>query len=742
MISYNELESILPETYSVVDRELIKKAFLFAEKAHAGQVRASGEPYITHCVSVSIILSELKVPPIVIAAALLHDTVEDTTVTIEELKKEFGDEISSLVNGVTKLTNLPRVSKYGKLSREDAARSDPQADDHDDVWIKEDLQRSRRKDLATETLRKTLMAMGDDVRVVLIKLADRLHNMRTLNYIPEHKHNRIAQETMEIFAPLANRLGIWQIKWELEDLAFRYLYPPEYKNIAEKLADRRVNRESEVKQIIENLQKYLTEGGIKAEITGRTKHIYSIYQKMMQKDKSFENVRDLRGLRLIVQDIPSCYAALGIIHTHWRPIPNEFDDYIAAPKDNFYQSLHTSVIYSDGKPLEVQIRTEEMHRNAEYGIAAHWLYKEKGIQNDYYQQRITWLRKLMDWRTDVEDAQEFVDGIKSDVFEDRVYVFTPRGDIIDLPVGATPIDFAFTVHTEVGNRCRGAKVNGKLVSLDYHLKTGDQVEILTAKRGGPSRDWLNTHLGLVNTQRARAKIRQWFKRQDRGQNLAHGRDMLERELKRLGITDLDIDELAKAFTFKNSDGLYVALGCGDIPTGRIVNHIQDSEEKEQEIPFPARQTTVDRKDSDSVSVLGLKGILTNIARCCNPAPGDEIIGYITRGRGATIHRKDCPNILRMKDRERIVKVNWGEPKRTFPVTVQIKAYDRQGLMGDISTMLGNEGVNMRDINVKFSNNMAIINIMLDIGDISQLSRLLTITESLPNVMEAYRVKPG
>jgi GTP pyrophosphokinase len=742
MISYNELESILPETYSVVDRELIKKAFLFAEKAHAGQVRASGEPYITHCVSVSIILSELKVPPIVIAAALLHDTVEDTPVTIEELKKEFGDEISSLVNGVTKLTNLPRVSKYGKLSREDAARSDPQADDHDDVWIKEDLQRSRRKDLATETLRKTLMAMGDDVRVVLIKLADRLHNMRTLNYIPEHKHNRIAQETMEIFAPLANRLGIWQIKWELEDLAFRYLYPPEYKNIAEKLADRRVNRESEVKQIIENLQKYLTEGGIKAEITGRTKHIYSIYQKMMQKDKSFENVRDLRGLRLIVQDIPSCYAALGIIHTHWRPIPNEFDDYIAAPKDNFYQSLHTSVIYSDGKPLEVQIRTEEMHRNAEYGIAAHWLYKEKGIQNDYYQQRITWLRKLMDWRTDVEDAQEFVDGIKSDVFEDRVYVFTPRGDIIDLPVGATPIDFAFTVHTEVGNRCRGAKVNGKLVSLDYHLKTGDQVEILTAKRGGPSRDWLNTHLGLVNTQRARAKIRQWFKRQDRGQNLAHGRDMLERELKRLGITDLDIDELAKAFSFKNSDGLYVALGCGDIPTGRIVNHIQDSEEKEQEIPFPARQTTVDRKDSDSVSVLGLKGILTNIARCCNPAPGDEIIGYITRGRGATIHRKDCPNILRMKDRERIVKVNWGEPKRTFPVTVQIKAYDRQGLMGDISTMLGNEGVNMRDINVKFSNNMAIINIMLDIGDISQLSRLLTITESLPNVMEAYRVKPG
>ena len=742
MISYNDLEGVLPETYSVVDRELIKKAFLFAENSHTGQVRASGEPYISHCVSVAVILSELKVPPIVIAAALLHDTVEDTSVTMGELKKEFGEEIASLVDGVTKLTNLPRVSKYGKLIQEEFAENDLQAGNKEDVWLKEDLQRSRKKDLATETLRKTLMAMGDDVRVVLIKLADRLHNMRTLSYIPEHKHKRIAQETMEIFAPLANRLGIWQIKWELEDLAFRYMYPQEYKNIADKLADRRVNRELEVKRIIEDLQRFLAEGGIKAEITGRTKHIYSIYQKMMQKEKSFENVRDLRGVRLIVQDVPSCYAALGIIHTHWRPIPNEFDDYIAAPKDNFYQSLHTSVIYSDGKPLEVQIRTEEMHRNAEYGIAAHWLYKEKGMQNDYYQQRVNWLRKLMDWRADVEDAQEFVDGIKSDVFEDRVYVFTPRGDIIDLPVGATPIDFAYMVHTEVGNRCRGAKVNGKLVSLDYHLKTGDQVEILTAKRGGPSRDWLNTHLGLVNTQRARAKIRQWFKRQDRDQNLAHGREMLERELKRLGITDLDIDKLAKAFSFKHSEDLFVALGCGDIPIGRIVNHIQDSEEKEQEIPFPTRQATVERKDSDSVSVLGLKGILTNIAKCCNPAPGDEIIGYITRGRGATIHRKDCPNILRMKDRERIVKVGWGEPKRTFPVMVQIKAYDRQGLMGDISTVLGNEGVNMRDINVKFSNNMAIINIMLDIGDISQLSRLLTITESLPNVMEAYRVKPG
>jgi GTP diphosphokinase / guanosine-3',5'-bis(diphosphate) 3'-diphosphatase len=737
---YEDLEKVFPDSYSVVERELIKNAYQFAEKAHTDQLRASGEPYITHCVSVAKILAELKMPPIVVAAALLHDTVEDTTVTIENLQNKFGPEIAQLVDGVTKLTNLPRVTRADGREKDRQHEKDYLSGE-ESTLISEDLQKSRRKDLATETLRKTLMAMGDDVRVVLIKLADRLHNMRTLSYIPENKRKRIAKETLEIFAPLANRLGLWQIKWELEDLSFRYTQPDDYKAIAGKLADRRTNRETEVNKIIQELQKLMSEAGIKAEISGRTKHIYSIYQKMQQKDKAFENVRDLRGIRLIVNDIPSCYAALGIIHTHWRPIPNEFDDYIAAPKDNFYQSIHTAVIYSDGKPLEVQIRTQEMHQNAEFGIAAHWMYKEKGSQDDQYQSRVNWLRKLLDWRQDVEDAQEFVDGVKTDVFEDRVYVFTPRGDIIDLPIGATPIDFAYMVHTEVGNRCRGAKINGKLVTLDYRLKTGDQVEILTSKRGGPSRDWLNTHLGLVNTQRARAKIRQWFKKQDRDQNLSHGRDMLDRELKRLGIVDLDTEDLAKSFGYKGPEDLHVALGCGDLAIGRIVNLIQETEEEKEDL-FTPKAPEVERKDSESVNVLGLKGILTNIAKCCNPAPGDEIIGYITRGRGATIHRRDCPNVLRIKDQERVVKVSWGEPKRTFPVMIQIKAYDRQGLMGDISTVLANEGINMRDINVKIANNLATINLMLDIGDINQLSRLLTLTESLPNVMEAYRIKPG
>ncbi|HHY87927.1 MAG TPA: bifunctional (p)ppGpp synthetase/guanosine-3',5'-bis(diphosphate) 3'-pyrophosphohydrolase [Chloroflexi bacterium] len=732
----DSLMEVLPDNYSVVDRDLILRAYRFADEAHRGQKRASGEPYITHCIAVAAILAELRVPPAVVIAGLLHDTVEDTSVTLEDVRREFGDEVAKLVDGVTKLTNLPRVSRADQQPAELEA-------DHIEAEPAVDLTtaKSRRRDLATETLRKVFLAMGDDIRVVLVKLADRLHNMRTLGFMPEPKRQRIAQETLDIFAPLANRLGIWQVKWELEDLAFRYVNPEAYREIAENLAERRQDRERQIAAIIEDLKTKLNAVGIQAEITGRPKHIYSIYRKMIEKGKNFEMVRDLRGVRLIVPDIPACYSALGVIHTHWRPIPNEFDDYIAAPKDNFYQSIHTAVIYDDGKPLEVQIRTPEMNQNAEYGIAAHWRYKEKNSPRDMvYEQRINWLRKLMEWRQEVEDAQEFVDGMKSDVFQDRVYVFTPRGDIIDLPAGATPIDFAYHVHTEIGNRCRGAKVNGKLVTLDYQLKTGDQVEILTAKQGGPSRDWLNPNLGLVRTQRARSKIRQWFKRQDREQNLVHGKAILDRELKRLGLTDVDYDGLLREFDLRSTDDLYVGLGCGDISLGRIINKLSD-DNKDQEPQFIQRPS--DRKDSqNAVTVLGLKGLLTSLARCCNPAPGDEIVGYVTRGRGCTIHRTDCPNILRTTERERIVKVSWGEPMRTYPVAVQIKAYDRQGLMGDISNVLNNEGINLVDINLKVNHNLASINMVVDVGDIAQLSRVLTRIENLPNVMEAHRLKPG
>jgi GTP pyrophosphokinase len=585
--------------------------------------------------------------------------------------------------------------------------------------------------------------MGDDIRVVLIKLADRLHNMRTLSHLPQNKRVRIAQQTMDIFAPLANRLGIWQIKWELEDLAFRNLDPETYRDIAEHLAERRANREQELQAIIAKLQNILAKEGIEAEISGRPKHIYSIYSKMLRKGVTFEQVFDIRGVRVIVSDIPTCYSTLGVIHTHWRPIPGEFDDYIAVPKDNFYQSLHAEVIFDDGKPLEVQIRTPEMHHKSEYGIAAHWRYKE-GIQKaDDYERRIMWLRTLMEWRQDVTDAGEFVDGLKSDVFKDRVYVFTPRGDIIDLPAGSTPIDFAYHVHTDVGHRCRGAKVNGKLVSLDYELMTGDKVEILAAKRGGPSLDWLNTNLGLVKTQRARSKIRRWFKRQAREQNISQGKALLEKELRRLGLSQVNLERLAREFEYRTIDDLYEAIGNGDVGMGKIINFLTVPEVESDDLAAPIRSGADQITAApDSVAILGLKGLLTTMARCCNPAPGDAIVGYITRGRGATIHRQDCPNILRIRDRERLVRVSWGEARNTYPVPVRIKAYDRNGLMRDVSTLISEEGINMAKVNVDVNKNLAVFDLIVEVRDLAQLSKILDRLENLPNVLEAQRVRPG
>ncbi len=734
------LMEVLPDNYTVIDRDLILRAYRIAEKAHEGQKRISGEPYISHCVAVAVILAEMRVPPAVVIAGLLHDTVEDTTLTLADIRKDFGDEVEKLVDGVTKLTHLPRVSRADQHIEEVIEDEDLYGPDGDGASASGDS-RDRRKDLRNETLRKTFMAMGDDIRVVLVKLADRLHNMRTLGYMPEQKRRRIAQETLDIFAPLANRLGIWRLKWELEDLGFRYTNPEKFKEIAENLAERRTDREAEIAQIVEKVRAQLEPVGIHVEVTGRPKHIYSIYRKMVEKGKTFDLVRDLRGVRLIVPDIPACYAALGVIHTRWRPIPQEFDDYIAAPKDNFYQSIHTAVIYDDGKPLEVQIRTPEMNQNAEYGIAAHWRYKERSKKDDDYEQRINWLRKVMEWRQEVQDAQEFVDGMKTDVFQDRVYVFTPRGDIVDLPAGSTPIDFAYHVHTEIGNRCRGAKINGKLVNLDYILKTGDMVEILTAKQGGPSRDWLNSNLGLVNTQRARSKIRQWFKLQEREQNLTQGKAILDKELRRLGMADVDLEELARSFELKSTEDLYVSLGCGDLSFSKIINKLSEVE-PDKNLLEPHAPTVTGKTSKDAVTVLGLKGILTTFARCCNPAPGDEIIGYITRGRGATIHRQDCPNILRMTDKERIVMVSWGEPQLTYPIAIQVKAYDRQGLMGDIYNIFNNEGINLININLKVTHNLAAINLVIEVQDIVQLSRVLMKIENLPNVMEAHRLKAG
>lgn len=720
-----EIEAILeglPENLSPADRELLKRAYRVADKAHQGQKRASGEPYIQHCLAVARILQGLGMPVSVIAAGLLHDTVEDTSVTLEHIERDFGGEVATLVDGVTKLTQLPRVTRRNGRPKSE---------------------RASKTELAKETLRKTFLAMGDDVRVVLIKLADRLHNMRTLSHLPQEKQERIAKETLEIFAPLANRLGIWQMKWELEDLSFRYAEPDQYKEIADKIAKRRGERENELDKIRERVQKLLDSTGVDADVETRPKHLYSIYRKMERKEVPFEEVYDVRGVRIIVDTVQNCYLALGKIHNEWKPIPGTFDDYIATPKDNFYQSLHTAVVYDDGKTLELQIRTPEMHENAEYGIASHWRYKEGRPREDAFEKRLMWLRRLMDWRQDVDDASDFVEAMKSDVFDDRVYVFTPRGDIIDLPAESTPIDFAYHIHTEIGHQCRGAKVNGKLVSLDTKLKTGDSVEILTSKRGGPSRDWLNPSLEMVRSQRARSKIRRWFKRQDREQNISHGRSQLEKELRRLGIEDVTYEEIAKAEGLSSVDDLFMAIATGDIHVGRVVGEfVQDEvdEVPEQLGTEPLKEQPV----SDEISVLGLSGVLTHLARCCNPAPGDPIIGYITRGRGATIHRRDCPNILRIrdKDRERLVQVSWGQAKKTYPVSVRIRAYDRDGLMRDVSTLVTEEGINMSSVHVATNNSLAIFDMVMEITDISQLSRTLNRLEALPNVLEARRVAPG
>jgi len=705
---------------SAGDRDIIERAYRMALYAHEGQTRASGEPYVQHCVAVAHILAELQMPGAAIAAGLLHDTVEDTPVTLEMIRKEFGDEVAALVDGVTKLTQLPRVSR-------DERKLSPQEED------------DRRKALDVETLRKIFFSMGDDVRVVVIKLADRLHNMRTLDHLPAERQKAIAQETLELFAPLANRLGIWQMKWELEDLSFHYVNPSKYKEIAAKLEERRSDREAMMQSIVEHLRREFAAAGLKAEVSGRPKHIYSIYRKMQRKGVPFESVHDVRAVRVVVPDIPSCYVALGIIHNHWVPLPGEFDDYIASPKDNFYQSLHTAVVYEDGKTLEFQIRTPEMHRSAELGIAAHWRYKEEGTKRDEsFERRVLWLRSLMDWRQDVDDAGDFLDGLKTDVLQERVYAFTPKGDVVDLPAGSTPIDFAYHVHTEIGHRCRGARVNGKMVSLDYSLHTGDQVEVITTRSGGPSRDWLNPHLGLVKSQRAASKIRQWFKKQDLEQKISIGRDVVERELHRLGEEGTTLESLAKQIGYPTVNDFLAAVGSGDVSPARIVSKILESEQTGLEIvsaPAAAAPAT-----TGEINITGLRGMLTNLARCCNPVPGDSIVGYITRGHGATVHRTDCANILRIPDKERLVRVSWGRVVSTYPVEVRITAYDREGLLRDVSALVTEDHINMRQVSVNTKAHQATIDMSIEVTDLSQLSRVLSRIEALPNVLEARRVR--
>ena len=688
---------------------LIKAAYEFASQAHQGQTRKSGKPYLDHPLHTATTLADLRLDASTLAAALLHDVPEDCGLPLDEIEARFGSQVSKLVDGVTKLNKV--------TSRAGAGEAEGR--------------------LEAENLRKMLMAMAQDMRVVLIKLADRLHNMRTLGALPWEKRRAIARETLEIYAPLAHRLGIWKLKWQLEDLAFRYLEPNQYHHIARLVAGKRAERERFVAEVSQTLRQELDKVDIKAKVFGRPKHIYSIYQKMDRyaaQGKEFGDIHDLFALRVIVNSVSDCYKALGTIHNFWHPIPEEFDDFIANPKDNGYQSLHTTVISHGTTPLEIQIRTREMHRFADYGVAAHWRYKE-GKTGDELSREVAWLRQLDD-REELE-GEEFLESVKTDVLADRVFVYTPRGNIKDLPKGATPLDFAFRVHTDLGYRCIGAKVNGRLMPLNYTLKNGDVVEILTAKGDkGPSLDWLNPELGYIKTPHARGRVRQWFKKQERSQNVETGRELLEKEFKRLGLTLPTMDAVARLFDYQNSDEFLAAIGCGSISSSQVALKLSG----DLEPPSEAVEIAPPRRISPvSIKVLGVGDLLTRLANCCHPLPGDEIIGYITQGRGVTVHRKDCLNIINEMERERLVGVEWGDVEQVYPVAIQVDAWDRVGLVRDISAIIAEEGVNLSEVNTTTGDgNMTSLYFTLEVKSTAQLARIASRIHSVWNVITVVR----
>jgi GTP pyrophosphokinase len=688
------------------EQELVNNAFERAAGAHAGQRRLSGEDYVNHPLEVAAILAELNLDAATIAAALLHDTVEDTPLTLKEVEAEFGPDVARLVAGVTKL---------GRIS----FRSEQQTQ--------------------AENIRKMLLAMADDIRVVLIKLADRLHNMRTLDPLPEVKRRRISRETLDIYAPLAHRLGIAQVKWELEDLSFRSLDPDAYQSVVGRVNRKRREREAHVSDLREILGRDLDKIGIEADITGRPKHIYSIWQKMSREQKDFSEIYDLLAIRVLVDSVKDCYGVLGVVHSLWKPLPGRFKDYIAMPKSNGYQSLHTTVISHSGEPIEIQIRTHTMHSVAEFGVAAHWVYKE-GEADARFDEKLSWLRLLMEWQKEVVDAESFVDTVKVDLFQDEVFVFSPKGDVFNMPAGSTPVDFAYRVHTEVGHHCLGAKVNGKMVPLDYALSNGEIVEILTSKAPhGPSRDWLN----FVKSASARERIRKWIKSQSREENVAKGRDMLEKELHRmhrLSLTQLPagkLDEMARLHHFAGTEDFLAAIGYGDVVPHTVVMRMAltagpDGDEL-RAIPLIPQQQPTPR-----VLVRGEKGILTKIAPCCQPVPGDAIVGYTTRGRGVTVHRRDCVNAVNPPDAARVVPVDWdSEASHLYPVAIKVEAWDRTGLLRDIATVVAESRINMTACEVHvYDDKTAVVSATVEIDSLAQLSRLL---EKLEQVRDVHTV---
>ena len=718
-------QELLEKTRSYLPEEkvaLVEEALAFAREKHAGQSRRSGGPYIQHPIQVTQFLADLHLDVTTLAAALLHDVVEDCGVTVKELQDRFGPEVARLVDGLTKLTLLDPISEEG---REPLTH-----------WT---------GGTQAESLRKMLVAMAEDIRVVLIKLADRLHNMQTLGPMPPVRRVAIAQETLDIYAPLAHRLGMGSFEWQLEDLAFRYLQPNQYRSISRRLASARREREEYIHQVTQVLKRELTHSGLTAEVTGRPKHIYSIYRKAQSyttHGKQFDDIYDLFAVRVMVPSIQDCYAALGVAHALWHPLPGLFDDYIANPKENMYQSLHTTVRCIGGVPIEVQVRTHEMHQIAEYGVAAHWRYKEGRSPKDMrFEEKMTWLRQLLDWQRELAGAEEFLESVKTDIFKDQVFVYTPKGDIKELPTGSTPIDFAYHIHTDLGHRCIGAKVNSRLVSLDYQLCNGDTVEILASKVArGPSLDWLHAHLGYTKTATARQRIRAWFRRQERTANVQRGRDLLKKELRRQ-THKVDELELAQSFKQETVEDLYAAIGSGLISITQVASRLsaqQDStfaEEIPQEAPITAPTT--------GIQVLGVGDLLTRLASCCLPVSGDEIIGYVTRSRGVTVHQTDCPNIRKATEQERLIPVSWGQTNDLYPVRLAIEAWDRVGLLRDITTAVSSEGISISSTHTDVRDDGVVkSHLTVLVPSMVQLSRLFTRLEGVRGITTVMRVSTG
>jgi guanosine-3',5'-bis(diphosphate) 3'-pyrophosphohydrolase len=716
-VRLEDIVDALQSNYPGADVDLVRRAYIFSAKAHQGQTRMSGEPYMVHPIEVAKILADLRLDAETVAAAILHDTIEDTSSKLEEIRELFGDEVGKLVDGMTKLARIELQS---------------------------------REEREAQNFRKMIVAMANDIRVILIKLADRLHNMRTLAFLPPEKQKKVAQETMDIYAPLANRLGMQKIKIELEDISFMYLHPDEYHDVARRVAHKKVERQAYIEELIEVVKRQLAEHGYKGEVKGRPKHLFGIWQKMQKQGISFDDVYDLIAVRIITDTKVNCYAILGLIHSLWTPVPGRFKDFIGVPKSNLYQSLHTTVVGPKGERVEFQIRTEEMHRIAEEGIAAHWRYKERSAVSQREEQQFAWLRQLVEWQQDVTDAKEFMESVKGDLFPDVVYVFTPKGDVRELPQGATPVDFAYAVHTDIGQQCVGAKINGRIVPLKYVLRNGDRIEVITQVGHTPSRDWLK----FVKTSKARTRIKSWLKTEERRRSILLGRELLEKDLRKHDLNPSkvfkseDLPKLAQDMSHNTIDDLLAAIGYGKVSAHMVANKL--APDRPHVEPLPKKPTkkpsAADKKQASSgMKIEGMDEMLFHLSKCCSPVPGDRVVGFITRGRGISIHTADCPNVSEMSfDKERMVEVSWGEVRAgAHSVKITVRTQDKPGLLASVSSSISAAEANITHAEVTTDEDkQATLNFTIDIRDVEHLNRIMKAISGVDGVMDVKRVKAG